>query len=321
MSKCIKIWLIAAAALLWLGGIVFVGGMAALHWDFTKLSTSKYETNEYTVTETFGGLAFIANTADIKLVPSENGECKIVCYEQTNQKHTVAVRSGTLTVEVVDTRQWYEHIGINFGAPRITVYMPAGAYGALSVRSDTGNVDIPADFRFESMDIAESTGNVTSRASVAGAVRIGTTTGSISLENVSAGEIELSVTTGRVTALGVSCAGDMKVNVSTGDAELSDVSCRSLISDGSTGDAVLRRVIAAERLSVTRSTGFIWLEATDAAELCLKTDTGDVKGTLLSEKVFHAHSDTGYVNVPRTVTGGRCEITTDTGDIEITIAS
>ena len=52
----------------------------------------------------------------------------------------------------------------------------------------------------------------------------------------------------------------------------------------------------------------------------MTTDTGEVKGTLRSEKIFFTESDTGKISVPKSVTGGRCEITTDTGDIEIEIA-
>ena len=58
----------------------------------------------------------------------------------------------------------------------------------------------------------------------------------------------------------------------------------------------------------------------DAAELFVESDTGDVKGSLLTDKVFITESDTGRVNVPKTVTGGKCEIITNTGDIEIVIA-
>ena len=49
------------------------------------------------------------------------------------------------------------------------------------------------------------------------------------------------------------------------------------------------------------------------------TSTGEVTGSLRSEKVFITRSDTGRQDVPKSVTGGRCEITTDTGDIEITV--
>ena len=57
----------------------------------------------------------------------------------------------------------------------------------------------------------------------------------------------------------------------------------------------------------------------DAETICVNTDTGSVTGTLLTDKVFIIETDTGSVNVPKSITGGRCEITTDTGNIRITI--
>lgn len=57
----------------------------------------------------------------------------------------------------------------------------------------------------------------------------------------------------------------------------------------------------------------------DAETICVNTDTGSVTGTLLTDKVFIIETDTGSVDVPKSITGGRCEITTDTGNIRITI--
>jgi hypothetical protein len=54
-------------------------------------------------------------------------------------------------------------------------------------------------------------------------------------------------------------------------------------------------------------------------EIYLKTDTGDVSGFLLSDKIFIAESDTGRISVPKTFTGGKCEVKTDTGNIKITV--
>jgi hypothetical protein len=42
-------------------------------------------------------------------------------------------------------------------------------------------------------------------------------------------------------------------------------------------------------------------------------------GNFLTEKQFAAKSSTGDVEVPESVTGGRCELTTATGNISITI--
>jgi hypothetical protein len=44
-----------------------------------------------------------------------------------------------------------------------------------------------------------------------------------------------------------------------------------------------------------------------------------VKGSLLTDKIFFAKSETGRVIVPESMTGGRCEIKSDTGDIKITV--
>ena len=72
--------------------------------------------------------------------------------------------------------------------------------------------------------------------------------------------------------------------------------------------------------AVDRSTGDVRLDRCDAAEISIRTDTGDVIGTLRSEKVFFVRTDTGRVDVPETAAGGKCAITTDTGDVSISLA-
>lgn len=68
-----------------------------------------------------------------------------------------------------------------------------------------------------------------------------------------------------------------------------------------------------------RSTGYVRFDKCGAAELYVETDTGDVTGSLLSDKVFITDTDAGDVDVPKTASGGRCEIRTDTGDIKIEV--
>ena len=314
-----KVWLIIATSFVLVGGIIFVGVMSMLEWDFTKLSTGKYETNDHEITENFKSISIITNTADIVLLPSENSKTSVSCYEQRNVKHLVAVNDGALVIKVVDTRKWHEHIGINFGTPKITVYIPQGEYGKLSIKSSTGDVEIPKEFKFENIDISESTGNVTNYASASEDIIIKTNTGNIHVENVSANTIDLSVSTGEVTASDVTCEGDVKINVSTGKTNLTNIRCKNVVSTGNTGAISLKNVIAAEKFSIERSTGDVKFDGCDAAEISVETDTGDVRGCLLTDKIFIVQTDTGNVNVPKTVTGGKCEITTSTGDINISI--
>ncbi len=319
MDKKTKIWLIIAACFLFVGCIIFGGVMTVLKWDFTKLSTTKYETNHYAITEDIKAISINTDAADIVFVPSENAENTVVCYEYENAKHTVTVEDATLIIDAKDTRKWYEYIGIHFRTPKITVQIAAGAYGALSALTDTGDIEIPKAFQFESINIAENTGDITNYASVSDFIKIKTNTGNIHLESVSANTIDISVSTGEVTARDISCADELKIGVSTGRTDLTDIRCKSVISEGNTGNITMKYVIAAEKISLERSTGDVKFDSCDAGEIFVKTDTGDVTGSLLTDKVFITRTDTGRVDVPKTLTGGRCEISTDTGNIRITI--
>ena len=320
MNKRAKIWLVIAASLLLVGIMILGSVMTMLAWDFTKLSTVKYEENTHAIEQGFTNISIVSDTADIVLVPSSGAESSVVCLEQMNVKHSVSVKDDTLTIELVDTRRWYEHIGIGFQKTKITLYLSQTEFGMLRIKSHTGEVKVPEDFKFESMDITQSTGSVTSYASVLNDMKIKTSTGNITVKNVSTGALELSVTTGKITVSDVKCAGQIKVGVSTGDARLTNIFCDSFSSNGNTGELFLKDVIATGAFAIVRSTGDIEFDDCDADTLWIRTDTGDVEGTLRSAKIFMAKTDTGKVEVPRTTTGGVCEITTDTGDIEIKIS-
>ncbi len=314
------IWLMVAASLLLIGCIIIGGVMAMLNWDFTKLSTTKYETNNYTVQEDFQNIAIVTETANIQLVPSDGHAVTVTCLEQKKLKHTVAVKGDTLYIEIEDTRKWYDFISIGIGgSPKITLSIPAADYGKLTIDSSTSDITIAEDFLFASMDITANTGNIASNANVAEAAKIKASTGNIRVENVSAGVMDLSVTTGNITVTNVTCAGSVKVGVSAGDAYFTKVICESLNSTGNTGNLSLKNVLATKMFSIERSTGDVTFSDCDAAEIFVITDTGNVTGNLLTDKVFLVKSDTGRIDVPKTVTGGRCEITTDTGNIRINV--
>jgi len=319
MKKTTKIWLVIAASLVLLGSIVFVGVMSMLKWDFTKLSTGKYETNHYEINEDYKNISIVTDTADIVIIPSENLKTSVICHEPENMKHAVMLKDDTLVIEVIDTRKWYEYIGINFGGANITVYIPQEEYGWLSVRSDTGDVEISKDFTFESIDIQGSTGNVAKYASALKNVTIKLTTGNIGAESITVDELDLSVSTGGIRISNVTCQSDVKINVSTGKASLTNIACKNVISRGNTGDIFLKTVIAAEGFLIKRSTGDVKFDECDAAEIFVETDTGEVVGSLNTDKVFIAETSTGRIDVPNTTTGGRCEIITSTGNIKIDV--
>lgn len=314
-----KKWLIFALILI-IGGTVILGvAMRMFNWDFSELFTSKYETNNYEIQDSCRHITVEASTADIQIVPAQDGKISVVCYETANMKHRVLAENDRLTVSVQNSRKWYEYIGIQFGMPKITLYLPQGSYGDIIIDAKTGRIEIPDGYQFENIRIKCTTGNISNHASAAGDMHMQATTGNILTEHAAAGNLSLSVTTGKITATDITCNADASIHVSTGKAMLTGLSCKNLASTGSTGNIELINTVASEGFNIQRSTGKVTFDRCDAAEIYVKTDTGDVKGSFLTDKIIFARSDTGTVRVPQSTTGGKCEITTDTGNIIITI--
>ena len=160
MSKTVKIWLIIASVLVVLGLVIFAGVMFAYDWDFSKLSTVTYKTNTYEVSKDFDDISINMDTTDITFVPTDDGVCRVVCHELEKVKHSVAVKDGLLTISTIDTRKWYDHIGIYLGTLKMTVYLPNDKYNDISIETDTGDVLIPKDFAFDTLEIAGDTADI-----------------------------------------------------------------------------------------------------------------------------------------------------------------
>ena len=321
MRRATKVCIIVAASLMLMGALVLGVGLALGGGETIRFGGVEYVEHEYRIDYEFENISIKCKTADINFLPSSDSAARVVCSESDNLRYTVSANAeGTLEIELVDSRKWYEHISFfSIGKSEINVYLPAGEYGALSIEGSTGDVDIPEEFAFESVDVSLNTGDVECYASAKGLLKIKASTGDIHLEGVTAGALELSVSTGRVSVSSVKCEGDVSLKVSTGKADLVGVDCKSFFSTGDTGGLVMKDVVAEGIFSIERSTGDVSFDGCDAAEIYVTTDTGDVRGSLLSAKVFITETDTGKVDVPKSTTGGRCEIKTDTGDVKITV--
>lgn len=321
MNRNTKRLLIIATTFIIAGVLVFVGALAVLGFDFSKLDTLEYESNTYEISETFDAISIDVETTDIEFVRSTDNVCRIECFEHKKVKHSASVQDGILNIESIDTRRWYDHISITFRDPKVTVYLPTDMYKSLSVDTHTGDLLIPSDFSFESISLSGSTSDVECFASVSGLIKMTTHTGDITLGSLNAGEIVLSATTGNIVMSFVTVNGTIDAETDTGKLTLSDITCASLSTESSTGNTTLKNAVAMSSMSLETDTGDVSFESSDADTITVNTGTGDVTGTLLSEKVFITDTSTGNINTPKTVNGGKCEITTVTGDIDIEISS
>jgi DUF4097 and DUF4098 domain-containing protein YvlB len=234
--------------------------------------------------------------------------------------HSVSLVDGKLKIKIEDQRKWYDYIGIFFGEPTVTVYLPAGEYESISLNLDTGDVELGTAHSFVDVTISTSTGDVNCQSAVRGNMNIQTSTGDIRVKGSTPQSLTLRASTGNIQVDEVACENAASIYSSTGDVSLRDVTCADLTMESNTGDAELVDVIASGVFYIRRSTGDVSFTRCDAGEIDVKTKTGDVSGSLRSKKIFIVHTDTGRISVPESLEGGRCEITTSTGNIEITAA-
>ena len=191
-----KKWILTAVAMVIIGAVICFAATAAMHFDFEKLDNGKYQTNTYTVYDSFHGISVAASTEQVFFKPAEDEKCTVACFEEENRKHEIAVINGALTIKSIDNRKLADHFGFYNRNTEITVYLPESVYSVLRIDTDTGDINIPADFSFDSIAINGHTSDVTCLASASNGIDIAITTGDIYLKAVMAGSVDLKTTTG-----------------------------------------------------------------------------------------------------------------------------
>lgn len=321
MKRSIIISLIVSGSLLALGIILFITAMAISGFKFAEVfTTASYDTVTHDINDDFDSISINTTTADVKILPSKNGTTRVVCPDNKKLTHIVEVTDGALSIEGNDERRWFDHLSIvNNNSPEISVYLPKEEYEALSIDLATGDVRV-GKFTFSSVNIEVTTGDVECLASSVGEIKIHATTGDIGVSGASAGSIDLKSTSGLVNIFAITSDGNINIKSTTGKSILTKVACKNLTINSGSGDSKMKNVIVSETISIDKTTGDVEFDACDAADLKIKVTTGSVEGTLLTGKVFITHTTTGDIEVPRTIIGGICEITTTTGDVEIEIS-
>ena len=353
-----KKYLILAVIFIVLGSLILTMTACSGDRDLKTMFNITYEKKEIEIKDSFNKVSIYSDTADITVRKSEDGNCKIVSSDKKSVYYSSSVENGVLNIRLEDARKWHEKI-FNFGSQTLDVYLSKTEFDSLIIDESTGNTTITDAFRFDTVDIKISTGDIQLENLTADSLSVRTSTGDVTMKDITcAGDVSLKVSTGATYLCDVSCknltsngdtgditienlaayenasikrtagkvdisdstvSGNLDVKVSTGKSNLSGILCANLTSDGSTGYINLTNVIAEEKFDINRSTGNVKFIACDAVEIYVKTNTGDVKGTLLTDKVYIISTSTGKTDVPKTITGGRCEITTTTGDVKIEI--
>ena len=268
--------------ILLIAGIIFCAvALSFVGFDFSKLDSSGYTTETFVAETDFLDIRIHANTSDVRFAVSDDLSCKVVSRHKDYMAFTAEIKDSVLVIRETDQRQWYEHIGIHWGDGGVmTVYLPKGTYCNLFAETDTGDITVPKDYTFANAQLSTDTGDIRYY-----------------------GGLE----------------GDLKAEVDTGDIILKDIHTPGNITlEADTGNLKLHDVIC-ENLKIETDTGDVKLSKCDAGAIDATTDTGDISGSLLTDKIFIVDNSTGKVIIPESTSGGKCKLDTSTGDIKITI--
>ena len=248
------------------------------------------------------------------------------------------------TIEVYLPHGHYEKLKVLSGSGDVCVMGTIAdedvlSFGNVSVETGSGDIDFRAKLMrqdtFYNADFTSGSGDVYLNGIQCVPVSVSTRSGSITLKNcISTGIFTLYTSSGDVWLEDVVSTYEafIFVNTDTGDVKLSRVMIGAVKVITDTGDVEFAEVVVqgyglrpngfslmGGDLRIETGTGEIELERSDAQSLFLTTDTGDVELELLTGKYYFVTSDTGDVEHPDHEQHGQCHVTTDTGDVMITV--
>ena len=130
MKKRTKTWLIAGLLLILAGAALCAGVLALNHWGLRGLFTMELETRTVELREEIHSIAVTADTEQLRLLPGDDGGCRVIFKEGERQRHTAQVEDGNmrillddeqfagvikagLTVKVGDTESRITSIGVS----------------------------------------------------------------------------------------------------------------------------------------------------------------------------------------------------------------
>lgn len=300
-----------------LGSTFLIAGGTLVGIALANNKADKIVENEYVIEDAFENFDIDLSIANLELIKSTDEKVKVVCKESEKELHEVKVGDNTLQIIQTNTKKWYERIfSWGWKERKVTVYLPETSYSEMMLHTSTGNVKIPSEFKFNKFTAKISTGNITVNADVETSTYVETSTGNINLGYMDTKNVSLKASTGNVVMYKVNAEEKIDIKTSTGNLNLTEIRAKNLETKCSTGNVLLTDVVMEEKIIMKTSTGNVKIVDSDMDTMNIDTDTGDVRGHLLSVHTFDCHTDTGKIRLPDNhSTGGLVTVNTDTGNI------
>ena len=315
--------------------------------NFTEKSTFGDTLRTYTAESSICGI--IANcdyTADFKLLPSENGTCRVECMESEKICYSVTTENNVLHIECADRRTLfsrYKFSGYAFDTASLQSTSGDIACCAecslLSIETTSGDIALKnakcstielcstsGDITLENVQSSKKTHAETTSGKVqfinleATELEIHTASGKVSSENIKCTTLQIGTASGEVHLTHVKSSNTIEVDTASGKVSLENTSSAVLHVDTISGEIDLTRAVSSNSMEIGTISSNIHLESCDSESLLFESRSGSIIGTLNTGKNFYITSRNNKVDVPFDSGEGTCEIETRSGSIRIKIA-
>ncbi len=343
MKKTKKCALFTALVMMIAGAAIFFIAFAIAGFKFQNLSAEKITTQNFEIKEPFQRISVSNYEYDLNILKSEDEKCRIVYTGNEKQPLVCNVKGKELVIDLHNNKKWYENIGLTFqfaipDDTGITVYLPEKEYEAINASSYSGAIDIESGFSFDEANFGTSSGNITasgmtaekldfqsysgkidiSEISSSDIINIGTQSGAITAGNVGANNVAVDSYSGKVSLENLIAKGSLSAETQSGNVVLNG-STDSVTVNTYSGGVSLENLIVKTSLSVETQSGNVGFNNCDAGEITVDTYSGGVSGSLLSDKIFSTSTYSGSVNVPVSSGTEICTISTQSGNINISV--
>ena len=270
------------------------------------------------IEQNFKNISIDVSSSRLFLKPAKDGICKAVWEKGAKFCALAEVKEDTLYIRTPDKKEENGIENNSFKDAEITLYIPVREYGRFELTAFSEEIYVSGAFTFESLKITNKFSYIICVGFTANTVELNMDSGYIRTIYISSRDINLSAVSGDVV-FERSEAKKITVKTVSGDVSVCNAKLDGLVAETSSGDVKLTEVTAENGLELQTSSGDVIFDRSDAKEITVHTASGEVRGSLLSDKVFVCKSSSGKINVPGTVTGGKCSVETDSGDINLVI--
>ena len=311
---------IISLMMVFIGITLIAGGCFAMGFDFRKLDKHTYTERTVEITDAFENI-IVTKGSDIRLLPSEDGKCRVVFTESNKVTYSSNVEDGTLTIKRVEDRKWYDYFGFNFTSYSVKLYLPETKYNYVNIKTFSGDIELSEGLTFHHVNLDCSSGDIRCYAAIDDNLFAESSSGDMDIKGISpANGITLANTSGDIKLSDIDSACKIDISNTSGDIIANNISCENLEIRSTSGDATLNSVIASGKIKIKSTSGDIRLDGCDANEFDVRSTSGDIEGTLKSDKVFNVHTTSGDINVPSSVEGsGTFSADVTSGDVKISI--